>query len=78
MKHLFPLALALALLTGCGAEQAAAPQTADPGAPVPVEQLTIAFSPYADSDTILTATEPLEQLLGTSSWKRGMTYPTWR
>ena len=71
MKHLFPLALALALLTGCGAEQAAAPQTADPGAPVPVEQLTIAFSPYADSDTILTATEPLEQLLRDKLLEKG-------
>ena len=70
MKHLFPLALALALLTGCGAQQAA-PQTADPDAPVAVERLTIAFSPYADSDTILTATEPLEQLLQEKLLEKG-------
>ena len=70
MKHLFPLALALALLTGCGAQQAA-PQTADPDAPAAVERLTIAFSPYADSDTILTATEPLEQLLQEKLLEKG-------
>lgn len=53
------------------APTAAAGQAADPSSadsvsssePMTVDSLKIAFSPYADSDTITTATEPLENLL---------------
>ena len=39
--------------------------------PVPVESLKIAFSPYADADQIVTATEPLEQLLKEKLLEKG-------
>ncbi len=57
------LALSAGLLCGCGAEPQPA-QTGEPAeGPMQVETLRIAFSPYADSDAILTAAEPLRQLL---------------
>lgn len=43
--------------------EATVPAEEAPAEPKTVEALKIAFSPYADSDTIITATEPLEQLL---------------
>ena len=36
-----------------------------------IDSLKIAFSPYADSDTITTATEPLEDLLRKHCSPRG-------
>ena len=58
---LLSLALCAGLLAGCGTgETAEAPSDTDVQQ---VDSLKIAFSPYADSDTITTATEPLEDLL---------------
>lgn len=78
MKHLktriLPLILSLGLLAGCGQTPASAPADSSPageGGPVPVERLTIAFSPYADSDTVTTATAPLEELLKETLLKKG-------
>ena len=48
----------------------AADKTETP-APVSVETLRIAFSPYADSDAILTAAEPLEALLKAKLLEKG-------
>ena len=39
--------------------------------PVVIESLKIAFSPYADADQIVTATEPLEQLLHDALLEKG-------
>ena len=39
--------------------------------PVPIDSLKIAFSPYADADQIVTATEPLEQLLHDALLEKG-------
>ncbi|MCD8330368.1 MAG: PhnD/SsuA/transferrin family substrate-binding protein [Lachnospiraceae bacterium] len=36
-----------------------------------IESLTIAFSPYADADTVITSTEPLEELLQTKLMEKG-------
>ena len=76
------LILALGLLTGCGGSTTAPAQTpaADPApagdapaeaGPVVVESLKIAFSPYADADQIVTATEPLEALLQEKLLEKG-------
>ena len=56
------LALCLGLLTGCGAKQPTAENNDDAGI-TEIPSLKIAFSPYADADQIVMATEPLEQLL---------------
>ena len=71
-KHIaltLTLALCLGLTAGCSAKTAA-PAAAEAttaentaAEPKTIESLKIAFSPYADSDTITTATEPLENLL---------------
>ncbi|MBR3473661.1 MAG: PhnD/SsuA/transferrin family substrate-binding protein [Oscillospiraceae bacterium] len=50
--------------------EAPADKTETP-APVSVETLRIAFSPYADSDAILTAAEPLEALLKAKLLEKG-------
>lgn len=67
-----PLVLILCLLSGCGGgrlpEDGSGEET---GGPVQVEQLTIAFSPYADSETITAATAPLEALLREKLLERG-------
>ena len=61
-KHLLTaltvVILCLCLLAGSGAAA-----LADGEEPVEIESLKIAFSPYADADQIVTATEPLESLL---------------
>ena len=61
-KHLLTaltaVVLCLCLLAGSGAAA-----LADGEEPVEIESLKIAFSPYADADQIVTATEPLESLL---------------
>lgn len=71
-ERILPLVLALCLLTACGARtdqpDAGGPP---PDAPKTVETLTIAFSPYADADTITTATEPLESLLKAKLLEKG-------
>lgn len=64
-------ALSLSLLAGCGSNGTNAETTPDPKAPTSVETLNIAFSPYADSDTILAATEPLESLLKEKLLEKG-------
>ena len=51
--------------------QADAKEAAASEAPKAVEFLKIAFSPYADSDTITTATEPLENLLKETLLSKG-------
>lgn len=55
LTTLIVLALCLGLLS--------AGALADGEEPVHIDKLTIAFSPYADADQIVTATEPLEALL---------------
>ena len=57
-KRFLALIVALALCAGLVPAAAAAGEE-----PVPIDRLTIAFSPYADADQIVTATEPMEQLL---------------
>ncbi len=58
------LCLFLFAATGAGA-------LADGEEPVAVESLKIAFSPYADADQIVTATEPLEALLHDALLEKG-------
>ena len=66
---LLSLALCAGLLAGCGAgETEEAPSDTDVQQ---VDSLKIAFSPYADADLISESTEPLEELLKASCWKRG-------
>ena len=66
------LALCLSLLTGCGAKQPAAAGSSDTaGSVTEVPSLKIAFSPYADADQIVMATEPLEQLLQEKLLEKG-------
>ena len=62
------MVMALTLLAGCGSKKDDAPT---PDSPATVEKLTIAFSPYADSDAILTSTKPLEQLLQAKLLEKG-------
>lgn len=59
------LALALCLLAGCGQAAPGSGEDAAPAedGPVLVDRLRIAFSPYADSDTVIAATAPLEEIL---------------
>ena len=42
-----------------------------------IDTLKIAFSPYADSDTITTATEPLEALLKETLLTKAMKLRMW-
>lgn len=66
------LAMSLGLLSGCGAKDPASLETNDPSGGVQkVDSLKIAFSPYADADSITTATAPLEQLLQTKLLEKG-------
>lgn len=62
------MVMALTLLAGCGSKK---DDTPTPDSPATVEKLTIAFSPYADSDAILTSTKPLEQLLQAKLLEKG-------
>ncbi|MCI8329029.1 MAG: phosphate/phosphite/phosphonate ABC transporter substrate-binding protein [Oscillibacter sp.] len=75
MKHLsarvFPILLALCLLSACGGGQTPPPPADAPDGPAAVERLTIAFSPYADSNIITTATAPLEALLREKLLEKG-------
>ena len=77
------LLLCAALLCACGSSNPApaatpAPADAAPAAEAPAEPevkvidtLHIAFSPYADADQIITATEPLEALLQAKLLEKG-------
>ncbi len=79
MKTVFartlPLVLTLCLLSACGGGQGdadpSAPADKPESGPATVERLVIAFSPYADSDTISTATAPLEELLRQKLLEKG-------
>lgn len=53
------------------ADKTETPAEAEAPAPVSVETLRIAFSPYADSDAILTATEPLKAMLKAKLLEKG-------
>ncbi len=81
---LIVLVLCAALLAACGTASAPAPSpSAEPAAspaateeteasePREIEALRIAFSPYADADQIITATEPLEELLKAKLLEKG-------
>lgn len=76
--RVIPLFLALCLLAACGGSPSTdSPAPADgapagtDGGPIAVDRLTIAFSPYADSDTISAATAPLEALLKETLLEKG-------
>lgn len=65
IASIITLVLCLSLAAGCAGKQ---PEAADSdsnpvGGVTEIPSLKIAFSPYADADQIVTATEPLEQLL---------------
>ena len=77
IARILTLTLCLGLLSGCAGKSTApdtAPpadsETADSGV-TEVASLKIAFSPYADADQIVTATEPLEQLLKDKLLEKG-------
>ncbi|MBQ2697804.1 MAG: PhnD/SsuA/transferrin family substrate-binding protein [Clostridia bacterium] len=63
--------LTLSLFAGCSSTEGEAEQGQEEGGPVVVESLRISFSPYADADEIMTATEPLEQLLQARLLEKG-------
>ena len=70
------IALCITLLAGCaGKESSPAPTQAAEDTVAPavtvIPSLKIAFSPYADADQIVTATEPLEALLQTKLLEKG-------
>lgn len=71
-KHIasiLALTLILTLFTACKKQE---PQVTDePGGTVSVPNLKIAFSPYADADTIVASTEPLEALLHDKLLEKG-------
>ena len=71
------LALCLGLLTGCAGKDTApasgdsSPESSSGSSVTEVPSLKIAFSPYADADQIVTATEPLEQMLQAKLLEKG-------
>ncbi len=74
LARIFTLALCLCLVTGCAAKQSVPANDADSdptGGVTEIPSLKIAFSPYADADQIVTATEPLEQLLQAKLLEKG-------
>ena len=69
---LLALTLCLSLFSGCGGTtEPPAPDSTDSDGPKQVDTLKIAFSPYADSDTITAATAPLEALLQAKLLEKG-------
>lgn len=73
IASILALALCLSLVTGCAGKQPEAADN-DSGTESNVTEITslkIAFSPYADADQIVTATEPLEQLLQAKLLEKG-------
>ena len=65
IASILALALCLSLATGCAGKrpEAANNDSGTENNVTEIPSLKIAFSPYADADQIVTATEPLEQLL---------------
>ena len=73
IASILALALCLSLATGCAGKQPEAANN-DSGTEnnvTEIPSLKIAFSPYADADQIVTATEPLEQLLQAKLLEKG-------
>lgn len=73
MKKNAALLLSLCLLAGCGAQSAppSQPAASTGSGPKAVPSLKIAFSPYADADSITAATGPLETLLRDKLLEKG-------
>lgn len=69
IASILALTLLLTLFTGCQKQEVQTPDA--PDGPVAVPSLKIAFSPYADADTIVASTEPLEQLLHDKLLEKG-------
>lgn len=74
-KHIasiLALTLLLTLFTACAKQPPVDTDTPnESGTPKTVPNLTIAFSPYADADTIITSTKPLEELLQAKLLEKG-------
>ena len=73
IASILALALCLSLATSCAGKQPEAANN-DSGTEnnvTEIPSLKIAFSPYADADQIVTATEPLEQLLQAKLLEKG-------
>lgn len=68
---LLALLLCILILAGCGKTESAGSDSETGDAARQIETLRIAFSPYADADTIVTATEPLEALLQAKLLEKG-------
>lgn len=74
IARILALALCLCLTAGCGGKQttsSAGTASAADSKVTEISSLKIAFSPYADADQIVTATEPLEQLLQAKLLEKG-------
>ena len=78
IARILALALCLSLTTGCGSSQTTSSADSSTGSDTAagsgvteISSLKIAFSPYADADQIVTATEPLEQLLQAKLLEKG-------
>lgn len=77
IARILALALCLGLLAGCGGKDTApagsdsTPDSSSASGVTEISSLKIAFSPYADADQIVTATEPLEQLLQAKLLEKG-------
>ena len=74
IARILALALCLCLTAGCGGKQttsSAGSASAADSKVTEISSLKIAFSPYADADQIVTATEPLEQLLQAKLLEKG-------
>ena len=73
IASILALALCLSLATGCAGKQpeAANNDSGTENSVTEIPSLKIAFSPYADADQIVTATEPLEQLLQAKLLEKG-------
>jgi len=70
LSIILALILCMSVLTACGAKTEPAEPANDSGV-TEIESLKIAFSPYADAETITASTEPLEQLLKTKLLEKG-------
>ena len=78
IARILALELCLSLTTGCGSSQTTSSADSSTGSDTAagsgvteISSLKIAFSPYADADQIVTATEPLEQLLQAKLLEKG-------
>ncbi len=74
IARILALALCLCLTAGCGGKQTTSSvgsASAADSEVTEISSLKIAFSPYADADQIVTATEPLEQLLQAKLLEKG-------